>query len=105
MHHLSLKKQLMHRRERSVSKEIEDFSHCLYLHLLILCRVIQHFFFTGLVAALAWPAVIYTAVQVCFKGLNSSFPEALGQKPHSSGEVGEESATASLTDKVFTTLP
>lgn len=30
------------------------------------CRVIQHFFFTGLVAALAWPAVIYTAVQVCF---------------------------------------
>lgn len=26
--------------------------------------VIQHFFFTGLVAALAWPALIYSAVQV-----------------------------------------
>lgn len=26
--------------------------------------VLQHFFFTGLVAALAWPAFIYSAVQV-----------------------------------------
>ena len=26
--------------------------------------VIQHFFFTGLVAALAWPALIYSAIQV-----------------------------------------
>lgn len=33
---------------------------------LSLCRVITHFFFTGLVAALAWPAIIYTAVQVCY---------------------------------------